>query len=110
MLTLTENAVRKIQSFLEADAAAQGKSLRVSLQPSGCAGFEYRLGFDEKKPEDVILPQSGFEVVMDSKSSELLAQAVIDFHDDSAQSGGSGFKISNPLEKGSCGCGKSKQF
>ncbi|MBI4375381.1 MAG: iron-sulfur cluster assembly accessory protein [Elusimicrobia bacterium] len=107
MLILTPKAVEKMQTFFQNEDSAKGKSLRIMLKPSGCAGFEYALGFDDKRAEDVVLPQTGFEVVIDQKSATLLDKATIDYRDDPMSSG---FKISNPLEKGSCGCGKSKQF
>ncbi len=107
MLTLTPNAVEKIKGFFQAEESAKGKSLRIMLKPSGCAGYEYSLGFDEKRPDDTVLPQTGFEVLVDNKSLAMLENATIDYREDAL---GSGFKISNPLEKSSCGCGKSKQF
>ena len=107
MLTLTPKAVEKIQSFFQTEESAKGKALRIMLKPSGCAGFEYALGFDEKRPEDQVLSQSGFDVIVDANSLPLLADATIDYNEDSMSSG---FKISNPKEKSSCGCGKSKQF
>ncbi len=107
MLTLTTKAAEKIQSFLASDESAKGKGLRVMLKPSGCAGYEYALAFDEKRTGDTILPQAGFEVLIDENSLPLLENATVDYGEDTM---GSGFKISNPLEKGSCGCGKSKKF
>lgn len=107
MLTLTENAVKKINAFFETEPTAKGKSLRVMLKPSGCAGFEYALGFDEKRAEDVVLPQGSFDVVVDNNSLRFLDQATIDYSEDAMSAG---FKIKNPVEKSSCGCGKSKQF
>lgn len=107
MLTLTPKAVEKIQSFLQSEATAKGKALRVMLKPAGCAGYEYSLGFDEKKDGDTVLAQSGFDVLLDQASAPLLENATIDYGEDEMSSG---FKIKNPLEKGSCGCGKSKKF
>lgn len=107
MLTLTPKAQEKIQSFFAAEETAKGKSLRVMLKPSGCAGFEYSLGFDEKRDNDTELPQTGFSVVIDANSLQFLNDATIDYSDDPMSSG---FKIKNPKEKSSCGCGKSKQF
>ena len=46
-------------------------------------------------------------VLLDSSSAPLLENATIDYGEDEMSSG---FKIKNPLEKGSCGCGKSKKF
>ena len=107
MLTLTPKAVEKIQSFLQAEESATGKALRIMLKPSGCAGYEYSLGFDDKKDGDTVVTQNGFDVLLDGSSAPLLENAVIDYGEDETSSG---FKIKNPLEKGSCGCGKSKKF
>ncbi|MBI3554218.1 MAG: iron-sulfur cluster assembly accessory protein [Elusimicrobia bacterium] len=107
MLTLTPKAVEKIQSFLQTEETAKGKSLRVMLKPSGCAGYEYSLGFDNKRDGDTVVSQSGLDVLLDTNSAQLLENAIIDYGEDAMSSG---FKISNPLEKGSCGCGKSKKF
>ncbi len=107
MLTITPKAADKIQSFFESEESAKGKALRVMLKPSGCAGYEYALGFDDKREGDHVLTQTGFDVLVDASSLPLLDEATIDYSDDPMSSG---FKISNPKEKSSCGCGKSKQF
>lgn len=107
MLTITAKAAEKINDFLKSEESAQGKSLRLSVAESGCAGYEYKIGFDDKKPADKILPQAGFDVLIDENSLKFVGDATIDYSEDETSSG---FKIKNPLEKGSCGCGKSKQF
>lgn len=107
MLTMTPKACEKINAFFKAEESAKGKALRVKLEPSGCAGFEYKMTFDDKREGDTVVPQSGFEVVFDANSARFLEQAVIDYAEDETSSG---FRIKNPLEKSSCGCGKSKQF
>lgn len=107
MLTITPKAAEKITDFLKTEETAQGKALRLSVAESGCAGYEYRIGFDDKKPADKILPQAGFDVIVDEASLKFVADATIDYAEDETSSG---FRIKNPLEKGSCGCGKSKQF
>jgi iron-sulfur cluster assembly accessory protein len=107
MLTITPKAQEKIQSFMAAEESAKGKSLRIMLKPSGCAGFEYALGFDEKRDNDVEVSQGSISVLVDNNSMPYLAEATIDYSEDPMSSG---FKIKNPQEKSSCGCGKSKQF
>ena len=107
MLTITPSAAKKITEFLKTEETAQGKALRLSVAESGCAGYEYKIGFDDKKEADKILPQTGFDVVVDVESLKFIADATIDYAEDETSSG---FRIKNPLEKGSCGCGKSKQF
>ena len=107
MLTITAKAAEKITDFLKTEETAQGKALRLRVAESGCAGYEYKIGFDDKKPADKILPQAGFDVLIDENSLKFVGDATIDYSEDETSSG---FKIKNPLEKGSCGCGKSKQF
>jgi iron-sulfur cluster assembly protein len=107
MLTLTPKAVEKISSFLQTEPEAKGKNLRIMLKPSGCAGFEYALGFDEKRDNDTVLEQGGLSVLVDNNSLPFIQDATIDYSEDPMSSG---FKIKNPKEKSSCGCGKSKQF
>ena len=107
MLSLTPKAVDKIRSFFDTEESAKGKSLRVKLEPAGCSGFKYVFAFDEKKEEDVVVPQNGFEVLVDKNSFPYLETATVDYSEDATSAG---FKISNPKEKGSCGCGESKKF
>jgi iron-sulfur cluster assembly accessory protein len=107
MLTITDKAVEKIQDFLKSEESIKGKALRLKVSPSGCAGYEYKIAFDEKAPTDRVLPQNGFDVIIDPTSLPMVEQATIDYAEDEASSG---FRIKNPMEKGSCGCGKSKQF
>lgn len=107
MLTITLKAAEKITDFLNTEETARGKALRLRVAASGCAGYEYKIGFDDKTPADKVLPQPGFDVIIDAESMKFIADATIDYTEDETSSG---FKIKNPLEKGSCGCGKSKQF
>ncbi len=107
MLTLTPKAVEKINAFIKTEDSLKGKSMRIKLTPSGCAGYEYKIAFEDKLDGDKILPQSGFDVIVDPQTLPLVEQATIDYAEDETSSG---FRISNPGEKGSCGCGKSKQF
>ncbi len=107
MLTLTQKAAEKVTAYLKTEESSQGKALRLRVAESGCAGYEYKIGFDDKTPADKILPQAGFDVIVDAASLKFVENVTIDYSEDETSSG---FKIQNPLEKGSCGCGKSKQF
>ena len=46
-------------------------------------------------------------MIIDPESMPFVESATIDYSEDETSSG---FRIKNPIEKGSCGCGKSKQF
>ncbi len=107
MLTITPKAAEKINDFLKTEESAKGKSLRLKVAPSGCACYEYKIVFDLKASADKVLPQNGFDVIIDPETMPFVESATIDYAEDETSSG---FRIKNPLEKSSCGCGKSKQF
>jgi iron-sulfur cluster assembly protein len=114
-ISLTNEAASKVLELLERELAAApeehtGKeySLRVAVQPGGCAGLRYALYFDDRRLDDDIVESfSGVEVRMDKMSAPYLRGAEIDYVDTLQQSG---FAINNPNAKGSCACGDSAHF
>ena len=104
MFTLTEGAVKKVKTFYEEDQSIQGKPLRVFVEKGGCSSYQYGFAFDEKKDGDTEIALSDLKVIVDPQSVPLLAGVVIDYKEDFS---GSGFTVSNPNAKKSCGCGKS---
>jgi iron-sulfur cluster assembly accessory protein len=103
MVTLSENAVKEIQKILSEEGEA-GKSLRVFVEGGGCSGFMYGFDFDTAREGDTVLPQGGFDLLIDPFSAGHLKGSVIDY-----QGGlkGSGFQVQNPNARGTCGCGQS---
>src|SRR5688572_28997786 len=104
MLTLTEAAVQKVKEFYAADTSLANKPLRVFVEKGGCSSFQYGFAFDEKRDGDTELPLNGLTLVVDAQSSQVLNGSVIDYKEDFSESG---FAITNPNAKNSCGCGKS---
>ncbi len=105
MLTLTENAIKKIREFRTADAALAGKSLRIFVEGGGCSGFQYGMAFDDSKDGDqVVWATEDVSVLVDPNSSQYLADAEVDYVETLT---GSGFSVANPTAKSSCGCGQS---
>ena len=104
MITLTEAAIKKVKEFYTQDQTIQGKPLRVFVEKAGCSGHQYGFAFDEKRDGDAELPMDGLNVLVDPQSATLLTGAVIDYKEDFS---GSGFAITNPNAKKSCGCGNS---
>lgn len=103
VVVLTETAAKKVKSFMEQDGGE--KILKVSVTPGGCAGFTYGMSFEtEPEENEMIFEQHGVKIAVDKELSREIAGLTIDYTD-SLQ--GSGFKISNPSAKASCGCGKS---
>ena len=104
MITMTQNAVRHVRELMQDAPDAGGKALRLYVQGGGCAGFEYGFSFDERKEDDSVAPQDGFDVVIDPMSAMYLAGMNVDYSEDL---NGAGFKFTNPNSTGTCGCGKS---
>ncbi|MFO0980447.1 MAG: iron-sulfur cluster insertion protein ErpA [Planctomycetota bacterium] len=104
MLTLTDNAQKKIKNIVAEDASLGGKALRIFVQGGGCSGFSYGFTFGEKRADDNVLACDGFDVVVDPMSAPYLKGSVIDWIDGLNQQG---FAIKNPNASSTCGCGHS---
>jgi iron-sulfur cluster insertion protein len=100
----TDAAVAKIRHFLETAEEARGKNLRIFVQGGGCSGFEYGFTFDVEKEGDVKVPQGDIEVLVDMFSLPYLEGSQVDYAESLM---GSGFTVTNPNAKGTCGCGHS---
>lgn len=106
-ITLTERAAKKFIAILD-EEGKQGWGLRFGQKMGGCSGFEYLLDYSEKANEDdVCFPNHGIEIHVAKNDVPLLKGSEIDFVDGLHSSG---FKISNPNVKSSCGCGKSQGY
>jgi iron-sulfur cluster insertion protein len=103
MLHMTEAAVAKVNDYLQ-DDENKGKALRVFVEGGGCSGFQYGLAFDDQVEDDTVLEFGPVKVVVDPASAEYIKGASIDFIDGLQ---GSGFKVTNPNAKSTCGCGSS---
>lgn len=103
-IILTPAAVTKAKALLE--QADQGDLvLRVGVQPGGCSGLRYQLGFDDRRLDgDIVKDYEGLAVVTDKMSAPYLNGATIDYADTIEQQG---FLIDNPNATGSCACGDS---
>jgi iron-sulfur cluster assembly accessory protein len=103
-VTLTEAAAHKAKALL-AQEGRDDMSLRIAVQPGGCAGLRYQLFFDERPLDgDAMVDFGGLNVVVDRMSTPYLAGAKIDFVDTIEKQG---FTIDNPNAGGSCACGDS---
>jgi iron-sulfur cluster insertion protein len=103
MLTLTENAARRVETI----ARKQGKPaiLRLSVEGGGCSGFQYK--FDLAQASDVgdsVSSTGGATLVVDPVSLELVAGSTVDYVE---SLGGAAFRVENPQAAAGCGCGSS---
>jgi iron-sulfur cluster assembly protein len=109
-VALTEKAAAKVKQII-ADEQAKGSApekiyLRVRVVGGGCSGFQHKLDLDPNvNPKlDDIYEIHGVSVVVDKRSSMYLGGVQVDYHDELTRSG---FSVSNPNAKTTCGCGSS---
>ena len=102
-IKLTEKAVKKVKELISQEGAKE-QGLRVGIAPGGCSGFSYDLTFDEQKENDKVMEYDGLKVFVDNDHLEMLSGLKIDYLDGLHESG---FKITNPNAKSTCGCGHS---
>jgi len=104
MITLTEQAVTKVDELITAEGD-EGLALRVAVRPGGCSGFSYEMFFDtDRAADDMIKAYGSIEVVVDPSSAQLLEGATLDYKDGLQDAG---FAIDNPNAQKTCGCGQS---
>jgi iron-sulfur cluster assembly protein len=105
MITVTEKAARKIKELLIADEKpATEYGLRLGVMGGGCSGMQYIMEFDTAREDDTVVQQDGARVFVDPRSMEVVKGSQLDYVESLM---GAGFKIGNPNEKSSCGCGHS---
>ncbi len=106
-ISMTKKAAEKFIEILK-EEGKQGWSLRLGYKAGGCSGFEYVLDYSEKpRADDRVFPAHGIDIHVNEKEVSRLMGCEIDYTEGL---NGSGFKISNPNVKGSCGCGKSQSY
>lgn len=106
-IALTQRAARKYQEILEEEDKL-GWGIRFGDKMAGCSGFEYILDYSEKaESNDEIFESHGIQIHVNKAMAKRLLGSEIDYVDGLH---GSGFKISNPNVKASCGCGSSHNY
>jgi len=98
VITISEEAVEQIEN-----AAAEEKVdpiLRISVEGEGM-DMQYELELDDIKDDDVVVEKGHVKVIFDKKFESKLNGSRLTFTDQGAVSG---FKITNPNAKPSCGC------
>ena len=106
---VTEKAAKEIKRVIEDQKSTlEDMVLRVGILAGGCSGFQYKLGFDEKKSidetKDEVSEQHGIQVAVDKKSALHLENTTLDFFDGLEKRG---FTFNNPAAVKTCGCGSS---
>lgn len=110
-IVLTEKAATKVKEIIS-DMQSNGQLpserlyLRLRVVGGGCSGFQHRLDLDPdvKEQRDEVFEIHGVPVVVDKTSLLYMGDAHVDYHDELHRSG---FSITNPSAKSTCGCGSS---
>lgn len=101
---VTPQAIDKIRDFAAADPANAGKAFRVYVEGGGCAGFRYVFEFGEAEQDDLVVNLAGVTLAVDPLTMQYLRGATLDYKNTLNESG---FTVSNPNAKATCGCGMS---
>ena len=110
-IVITEKAAGKVKEIIQEGQASgtlpqEKLYLRLRVVGGGCSGFQHKLDLDPdvKEKLDEVFEFHGVPVVVDKRSLMYLDGAQVDYIDGL---NGSGFHISNPNAKNTCGCGSS---
>ena len=95
IVTITDSAKKQILSSME----EPGDNLRLAVKGGGCSGMSY-----DVQDIDTVIPQEGFNVVIDQKSILYLKGIQLDYEGGLQ---GTGFVFKNPSATSTCGCGES---
>ena len=74
MISVTENAVRQLQSLLSQRSEDSHKGLRVHVAKGGCSGLHYEMTLDARKNGDSIVERDGVKFFIDDESVPILAR------------------------------------
>jgi len=108
-LQLTDKCVERIRELNRRETASE-KCLRLSVEPGGCSGFQYRFNLDEQnemEEDDIVFEKGGAKLVVDEASLALLDGSTVDFEETMMST--SFVVLNNPQSGSSCGCGTSFQ-
>lgn len=105
MITITENAIRKLKDVLATLSETGTVGIRLSIIGGGCSGFSYKMALEkEVKTFDKTYNFDGVKVIVDQASMLYLEGTEVDYIETLESSG---FKFNNPHVKRTCGCGSS---
>ena len=98
MLTITANAKKYLKEQLKKKGH---KYAGLSLNPSGCAGFEYVWDYADEDHNGRVVADL---VIVEENAEFAVAGSVIDYD---SSLGGAAITIKNPNVQDACGCGVS---
>jgi Fe-S cluster assembly protein SufA len=105
ILTVEYSAVIHFQNIIQ---NTQNQGVRLTLKPSGCAGFSYVWELvNQPEPTDLLVFSTGFMIWTNAESMKFIVNSVIRY--ESSLAGGQ-IVVDSPRAENSCGCGESVSF
>ena len=101
-IKVTENAKSKLYEM----GVSEETFLRIGVKSGGCSGNTYDAILDDNMSEvdEVYFTDGNLRIVSDKVSSVFLDGLTVDFSNDLIEPG---FRLTNSIANGSCGCGSS---
>ena len=79
-VTLTERAIKEVKNIMLKKNIPQDYALRIGIKGSGgCGGFDYILGFDQKKGNDLEYVLKEIPILIEKKHTMYLLGLEVDF-------------------------------
>jgi iron-sulfur cluster assembly protein len=103
-ISVGDQAYGRLKKLLD-ERNSPTAGLRVAVKGGGCSGLSYALSWDEQSREkDRVFERDGVRIFVDPKSYIYLVGTVVEYEEKLLQSG---FKLTNPQVRSTCGCGES---
>ncbi len=103
-ITLTAAAAERVKSLMT-KAPDDIVGLRIGVKTRGCSGMSYDIQYAKEKMKfDEVVEDKGVTILIDPAAVMFLIGSEMDYVDDTFETG---FRFTNPNEKGRCGCGES---
>lgn len=95
MFEITESAAEQVLAAAR-QGGTEGMALRMAARQKEDGSFDYLMGFDEVKDEDIRINSHGVEIVMAPEYVPLLDETVMDFVE--LEEGNQSFIFMNPRD------------
>ena len=105
MITLTTNAINQIRKLV-LSRKSRPLGVKLDIETKGCSGLTYKLEYVDNplEEDEVVDVDNDIKIFVNPKASLFLIGTQMDYQEGELESG---FKFTNPNEKGRCGCGES---
>ena len=104
MIEVTDEAITKL---LQKQKEERFSHIRLGVKGGGCAGFEYVFAVDDIGDDDIVLDYGKWSFIINKISVPYINGMTLDYVKVGLNEF---FKIINPKEQSSCGCGVSINF